>query len=135
MEKQSNQHATTGTHSGPSDGFIEERKEILEELFERVESYVRINVEIYKLRAVESAAEITSSILANVLIALVAIILFLFLNIGVAIWLGSLLGTPYHGYFLLCGVYLIVLVFLWIFRKNLFKKSMTEAIIRKFDKD
>jgi hypothetical protein len=121
--------------SGDNESFIEERKEILEDLFERVESYVKINVQIYKLRAVEVVAEAASSIMANILIAIIAILFFMMLNIGVAIWLGSLLNSLSHGYFILSGFYLLILIILWIFRKNMFKRSVTGGIIKQFEKD
>lgn len=135
MQKQSFESETQSSDGGNNESFIEERKEILEELFERIESYVQINVQLYKLRAVELVAESTSTVVSKILIALVAILFFLFLNIGIAIWLGSVLATPYAGYFIVSGFYLLVLIMLFIFRKNMFKKSIAESIMHKFAKD
>ena len=135
MQKQPREGDSQATDAGNHDSFIEERKEILEELFERVEKYVHINIELYKLRAVEVVAETVSSTLVNVLIALVAIIFFLMLNIGAAIWLGSVLGSPHAGYFIFAGIYFVILFLLWILRKNLFKNSIAGSITKKFVKD
>jgi uncharacterized membrane protein YdbT with pleckstrin-like domain len=135
MQKQSFERESQSSDAGNHEGFIEERKEILEELFERVEKYIHINIELYKLRAAEVVAEVISSTIANVLIALFAIIFFLMLNVGAAIWLGGVLGSPFAGYFLLSGVYFVVLVILWILRKNLFKNSIAGSITKKFVKD
>lgn len=135
MQKQSFESENQSTEGGNNESFIEERKEILEELFERIEAYVQINVQLYKLRAIELVAESTSTVVSKILIGLVAIMFFLFLNIGIAIWLGSVLGTPYHGYFIVSGFYLLVLIMLFIFRKNMFKKSIADNIMHKFAKD
>jgi hypothetical protein len=121
--------------SGDNESFIEERKEMLEELFERVEKYIKINIQIYKLRAVEVMAEAASTIMANILIAIIATLFFMLLNVGLAIWIGSLLESSSHGYFILSGFYLLILIILWIFRKNMFKKSVTGGIIKQFEKD
>lgn len=133
MQKQSFERESQETEDG--ENFIEERKEILEELFERVEKYIQINLELYKLRAIEVVAEAVSSTIANVLIALVAILFFLMLNVGAAIWLGGLLESPHLGYFLIAGFYLVILVILWILRKNLFKDSIVGSITKKYAKD
>lgn len=135
MQKQSFESETQSSDSGDNESFIEERKELLEELFERIEAYVQLNVQLYKLRTIEFVAESTSTVVSKILIGLVAIMFFMFLNIGIAIWLGNLLGSPSHGYFLLSGFYLLVLVMLFIFRKNMFKKSISEGIMQKFAKD
>lgn len=135
MQQQSSDRKSDPSDAFDNESFIEERKEILEDLFERVESYIKINVQIYKLRAVEVVAEAASSIMANILIAIIAILFFMLLNVGIAIWLGSLLNSPSHGYFILSGFYLVILILLWMFRKNMFKKSVTGGIIKQFEKD
>lgn len=135
MQKQSFDSENQSTDGGNNESFIEERKEILEELFERIEAYVQINVQLYKLRAIELVAESTSTVVSKLLIGLVATMFFLFLNIGIAIWLGSELGSPSHGYFIVSGFYLLVLIILFIFRKNMFKKSIADGIMHKFAKD
>lgn len=135
MSQQSYDSRSNAPDNADNENFIEERKEILEDLFERVESYIKINLQIYKLRFVEVAAETASSVMANILIAIIAIMFFMLLNVGIAIWLGSLLDSPSHGYFMLSGVYLLMLILLWSFRKNMFKKSVTGGIIKQFEKD
>jgi hypothetical protein len=53
----------------------------------------------------------------------------LVLNIGVALWLGELLGKNYYGFFIVAAFYLFTGMVLHFFLHNWIKKPVSNLII------
>ena len=110
---------------------MEDKATPIELLFERVEAYSITSLKLLKLKAVDKTAELLSTLISW-MIAIVVVALFLIvLNIGIALWLGEVLGKTYYGFFIVAGVYAIVgvIVLLWI------KKPLNNSIISKMVKE
>ncbi|HLP19907.1 MAG TPA: hypothetical protein VK174_06380, partial [Chitinophagales bacterium] len=50
-------------------------------------------------------------------------------NIGVALWLGEVLGKSYYGFFIVAGFYLLTGVVLHFFLRSWIKKPVSDLII------
>jgi len=75
--------------------------------------YVETKTKLWKLKMVEKAAEIYGMIVAKLIFFCAIAVFALFLTVGIALWLGELLGKTYYGFFIMGGVFLIVgLIFL-----------------------
>lgn len=107
---------------------IDTRKELIEDLFERSESYIKTNVELIKLKAVDKTADIVSSVVANGAIVILGFFFFLMLNLGIAYWLGQVLGQTHYGYFVLAGFYALVTLLIFMLRKSI-KTPISNSII------
>jgi hypothetical protein len=119
----------------PDPDFLEETKEQLEDLFERIEEYMRINAKLYKLQAVQVISDAGSAFLVRVLLAIVGFLFFFLANIGAALWIGEKMDSTYSGYFIVSGFYLLIFLLLWMMRKSLFKRGLTNAIADAFSKN
>jgi ABC-type transport system involved in cytochrome bd biosynthesis fused ATPase/permease subunit len=53
----------------------------------------------------------------------------LVLNIGIALWLGELLGKNYYGFFIVAVFYLLSAIVLHFFLHNWIKKPVSNLII------
>ncbi len=53
-------------------------------------------------------------------------------NIGVAIWLGDLLGKLYYGFFIVAGFYLFVSFIMYVEHKVLIKNPIKNLAIKKY---
>jgi len=53
------------------------------------------------------------------------------LNIGLAIWIGELLGQMYLGFFVVGGFYALIAIILHLFRNSWLKKPVSSMIIKK----
>ncbi len=101
----------------------------LEMLFEKAESYSKTTIELLKLNAIDKTAEIVSS-LALRLVVFAGITLFtLIVNIGIALWIGEMLGKSYFGFFVVGGFYALLLVLLLFFRNQWVKFPISNSII------
>ena len=116
------------TNGDPFDT-IEERKELIEDLFEKAEEYAKTNVELFKLKATAKLAGITASLVSRLIVILFLSFFFLMINIGLAIWLGQSLGQSYYGFFIVAGLYAILAFFLFVFRHPIIKNPIINSII------
>jgi uncharacterized membrane protein len=53
------------------------------------------------------------------------------LNIGLAIWLGELLGKMYYGFFIIAGFYFLVSVIVFLYKILWIEEPVRDTIIDK----
>ena len=104
-------------------------------LVDEVEQFVKVNVELYTLRATGVVARVVSSILSNLVIgALVFIVLFM-LAMGLALWIGDMLGNMYSGFLIIGGVFAIITIVIYFLRFRLIRKPVMNGMITQILKD
>jgi hypothetical protein len=108
---------------------IEDRKELVEDLFEKAEAYVKTSFEIYKLKSADKLAEVIASTISLLVVILFLSFFFLMVNIGLAIWLGESMGHVYYGFFVVSGLYAIIALGLFVFRNPIIKNPIINSII------
>jgi len=94
---------------------MEDTKVTVESLFEKAQEYGKTSLELLKLRAVDITSDMLSSFLSRILVVIIVFIFFNFLNFGIAIWLGDLLGKIYYGFFIVAAFYGIVGIIFYSF--------------------
>ena len=107
----------------------------LEKLIEKVEFYSMTSLELLRSNAILRSADIFSNLASRLLIFLFVIVFILFLNIGLALWIGKELGETCYGFFAIALVYLFFGIVFYIFRTNLIKHPVTNYIIVKLQKE
>lgn len=108
---------------------MEDKINFLEPLIERAKEYGKASCELYKLKILDKIASTVSSFVSR---GIVVIVLFLFLatlNIGVALWLGELLGKLYYGFFCVAGFYGIMGGVLYFWMHGWIKKRISNSIV------
>ena len=101
----------------------------LEPLFERVESYAKTNFELYKLKLINKSVTIISTLLSRGIVIMILSMFVISLNIGIALWLGDLLGKSYYGFFCVAGFYGIIGAIAYFFMHKYIKKRIGSSII------
>ncbi len=109
---------------------MEEEKSHVEVLLETGSDYARKKIELYKLKAIDKSADIVSTIAADITIVSILILFVLVINIGLALWLGELLGRTYYGFFVVAGFYLLSGIIFYTFRDKLIKYPVRNSIIK-----
>jgi hypothetical protein len=110
---------------------MEEQPGKIESLIEKAEQYGKTTLELVKLKSLDKTADVASNLVSWIAIAIVAVLFFFFLNIGVALWLGDLMGSNYYGFFAVSGFYVVLLVVFLVFRKTLIKKPVNNSIVKQ----
>lgn len=108
---------------------MEEKATLIESLFEKTESYVKTNIELVRLKAISKSADLLSALASSLIIFMIVLMLVILLNIGLALWLGDVLGKTYYGFFVVALFYLVVGLILFAFQAQLIKRPIGNAII------
>lgn len=111
------------------DSLVEDRKELVEVLFEKAEAYAKTNIELYKLRTVDKLAVVIASLVSRILVIIIFSFFFLMLNVGIAIWLGESMGHLYYGFFIVSGLYAVIALLLFALRNTIIKHPIINSMI------
>jgi len=101
---------------------------LIEELLERATDYVKKSFELLKLKALDKTSDVISSFIPNVVVIFLVASFMLFLNIGLAFWLGEMLGKTYYGFFVVAAFYGIAGIILSLFFHKWLKKNICNYI-------
>lgn len=103
----------------------------IESLFDRVEAYSKTTFELSKLKLLQTTTVIATAILARASVIIMISLFALVMTIGVALWLGELLGKVYYGFFIVAGIYLFAGILSHFFLDKWIKKPLSELIIKQ----
>ncbi len=107
----------------------------IEKLYEKAENYTKTSIELVKLQAIDKISEIISSLAVVISIAFIVAIFTLFLNIGVAIWIGDALDNMALGFLIVSGFYAVVGLIIFVGRKSLIRVPIDNLIVGTLLKD
>ena len=103
-------------------------------LFERAEDYTKTTIKLLKLTAVDKSAEIVSSLFSLLVVSMTVVLSIIIISIGVALWLGKLLGDAFYGFFIIGAFYMLVAILFRIFREQWLKYPVSNSIIKQMMK-
>lgn len=107
----------------------EQSSGLIESLIEKGEQYGKTTLELLKLKTLDKSADVVSNLVSWLIVLIFAVLFFLILNIGVALWIGELLGKSYYGFFAISGFYALLAILFGIFRKQWIKNPVNNSII------
>ena len=110
---------------------MEDDARLLESLLERATEYGKTSLELVKLKALDRAAELISASVPLVIVIILIASFLLFLNLGLAFWLGEILGRTYYGFFAVSAFYVIVCLILRLFLYDHIKKLAGNYFIKQ----
>jgi fatty acid desaturase len=110
---------------------MESPPSLVESLVEQVATYSKTSYELSKLRALETTAAATSSLVARLCVLFIFSLFVLVSSIGVALWLGARYGKLYYGFFIVAVLYFVMGVFLHFFLHQWIKKPVSDFVINQ----
>lgn len=108
---------------------MENQASLIETLFEKTAHYTRTSAELYKLKAIDKSADVISTLTARLSVIIFIALFFLILNIGIALWIGEMIGKSYYGFFIVSAFYALAGIVLYTFRNKWIKAPMRNSII------
>lgn len=108
---------------------MNEQSDLINSLIEKGEQYGKTTLELLKLKTLDKSADVASNLVSWLIVVIFAVLFFLILNIGIALWIGELLGKSYYGFFVVAGFYALLALIFGIFRKQLIKNPVNNSII------
>lgn len=109
---------------------MEDKTKLLESLLDKAKEYGITTFELARLKAIDKATDVVSSFVPfSIVIVLIATCL-LFLNLGIALWLGEILGNTFYGFFVVAGFYLLIGLILHFFLSDWVKKIVGDHFVK-----
>lgn len=100
----------------------------IDTLLTRVEDYGNTRIELTKLTAIDQGSSVLALLISHIMVVLTICIFTVLLSIGVAFWLGELLGTIYYGFLIVAAFYALAIMVL-LFLLTSIKAGIKNTII------
>ena len=113
---------------------MEDNAKLIESLLERAVEYGKSSYELVKLKALDKVSNVASSFVPHSIVFVLVVSFILFFNLGLAFWLGEILGKIYFGFFAVAVFYGIVALILHFFMHKWLKKVARNFIIKQMFK-
>ncbi|MCX6285047.1 MAG: phage holin family protein [Bacteroidetes bacterium] len=110
---------------------MDDNAKLLESLMIKVTDYGKTSFELIKLKALDTATGIISSLIPFSGAFVIIASFMLFVNVGLAFWLGDILGQIYFGFFIVAAFYLVIGSALYFLTKNWLKKLACDFFIKQ----
>lgn len=115
---------------------MSEQPSFIAEIKQLITDYLEARVQLIKINAYEKIAKVTAILFSSVIIALVAFFLLFFLSISGGFYFSTLLNSSALGFLIVFGFYLILFVFVLLYRKKLLEKYIIDKVIESlFEKE
>ena len=109
---------------------MEENTNLFQSLLERASEYGKTSYELAKLKAVDKTSDVVSSFIPHSIVVVLIASFVLFLNLGIALWLGDLLGKLFYGFFLVSAFYVISGIIIHFFLHDWLKRLVSDYFIK-----
>lgn len=86
---------------------MDDNDRVLETLLESATDYGKTTLELVRLKTVDKTADIASSFIPLSIVVLMIGSFLLFLNLGLALWLGEVMGKMFYGFFAIAAFYIL----------------------------
>jgi len=110
---------------------MQDNAKLIETLFERTVEYGKTSFELVKLQALDKTTDVVSSFVPHSVVFVLVASFVLFFNVGLAFWLGEILGKVYFGFFVVAAFYGIIAIVIHFFMHKRLKKMVGNTMIKQ----
>jgi len=110
---------------------MDDRTSMIETLIERATEYGKSSYELAKLKALDKTSDVVSSLLSHSFVIVIISSFMLFLNLGLAFWLGEILGKMYYGFFVIAAFYGLTAILVRFVLQNWVKRLFGNYFIKQ----
>jgi hypothetical protein len=110
---------------------MEDNAKLIESLLERATEYARTSMELVKLKTLDKTSDVISSLIPHYVVLVFIALFIIFLNLGLALWLGEILGKTWLGFFVVAGFFVITGIFIHFFMHKWLKKIVGNFIVKQ----
>ncbi|MGI8601331.1 MAG: phage holin family protein [Chitinophagaceae bacterium] len=96
-----------------------------------VSQYAQTYIALTKAKATQGASTAASGIAIGISALFLGIFFLFFLFCGLAFWLGTLVNSTAGGFFIVAGLFLLLVVLIFALRKKVIVPAIRNAIISK----
>jgi|GEM_PF-328046 len=107
----------------------------IEDLVDHIKDYLDTRRELFVLKMFNKIFTIVSNTVIGSVLGFLGIVVFLFLSVGAAMWVGSLMENAYTGFFIVAGFYAVLGLFIYLLREKLIKKPIMDKLVNQMLND
>lgn len=122
---------TANVLNGITTDSMEDNKKLFETLLDRATEYGKTSLELAKLKTLEKTSDVISSFIPDSVAFILFASFMLFVNLGLAVWLGEILVNTFFGFFVVAAFYGIVALILHLLIHKWLKKHIYEYVIKQ----
>ena len=111
---------------------MESPSDLVGTLFDSVDAYSKTTFELVKLKSVEKTANLVAPWISRLMVFFLLLAFGILFNIGIALWLGDILGKLYYGFFIVAVFYLLLGIVVRIFLYQWITNHITHSIYSNF---
>lgn len=93
-----------------------------------IKNYASNRLELLKLEATEKSSLGVSATVYGILVLVTLVFFITLLNIGLGLWMGSMLGNYGYGMLIVSGFYLLLFIVLLLARKSITTKISDKIV-------
>lgn len=110
---------------------MEELKTKAEAFTKSVSDYLDTYYKLTLVKVTQKSTNLVSAILAGVASLILLFLVLFFIGIGVSWWLGDLLNSRPAGFFIVGGIFILLIVVIFSLRKKIVFPILKKAILKK----
>ena len=110
---------------------MEDNAKLIESLLEKAADYGKTSFDLIKLKALDKTTDAVSSFIPHSFVFVITAIFLIFLNLGLAFWLGEILGNIYFGFFVVAAFYGLTGFIIHFFMHKRIKKMVHDNFIKQ----
>jgi uncharacterized protein YqhQ len=108
--------------------------ESIKNLFDKSKDYLETKIELTKLKTIDKSADVLSAVVVIVSLLFVGSLLFLFLSVALALFLGKLLGAYFYGFLIMGGFFALIMLIIFVQKDKWIKTPISNGLISKMIK-
>ena len=109
---------------------MEDNANPIESLLEKTAEYGKASFELVKLKAIDKTSDVISTLIPHSVVLVLVAVCMLFINLGLAFWLGEILGKIFYGFFVVAAFYVLAGIVLHFFMHGWLKKIVGNYFIK-----
>ena len=110
---------------------MEDMVDSIESLLESATDYGKTSYDLAKLKTIFKTADVVSSLIPHAVVYIILMSFLLFLNLGVAFWLGKIFGNMFYGFVVIAAFYGITGIVVHFFIHDRIKMKISDYIIKQ----
>ena len=110
---------------------MDDNKTVAGKLVENAGDIIETSYKLLVVKVVDKATGILSYAIAALCFLLIGFFVVLFAGIGLAIWIGEALENPKAGYFIAAGLFVLVILIIYLLRKKIVFPFLKNTIIKE----
>ncbi len=110
---------------------MEDNTYLFKSIVESTTDFSITSFKLAKLKTIDKASDVISTIVPNFIVITIIAFVLIFINIGLALWVGEIVGKIYFGFLIVSAFYCIIGIIIHFIMRKWLKKTIYNYIINK----